>query len=260
MQDPSMDEYPRGFEPEGRSRYSVLEEAKKSVERQAAGWTDHTGDVFAEVVYRAADGGLGVIGLAVDMNSDVEKEYVALMMFATLAMERATECSFISSAWSIGPESAAAYEAAGRPGLANFPGRKEVANVMYMGPDGESMHSIEIFREDGSGKPPTLGTWQDEFGRPGQPFKLGGRFPDAAKRGIKAGKMLPPEMIEYIEKEKAAGNGEMVLKAFMKARQIATDPKAARELHQEEHPSMVSGCGMCEARSAAIRKGEDWLL
>ena len=77
MQEPSKDEYPRGFEPtDGKTRYSVLEEAKKSVERQAAEWTTEHGDVFPEVLYRAADGGLGVMGLAVDMNSDTDKDYV----------------------------------------------------------------------------------------------------------------------------------------------------------------------------------------
>lgn len=212
------DQYPKGFEPEDdKPRTSLVTATKEHVAGVVAGWDNPRDDITPQLVFRDRDGGIGVMMLLIDMDSEVEKDYVADMMTATLACSGASEACFLSSAWVSGKQKLDKPMVMPR----DDPDRIEAAIMVHHSPDGEAMHQAVIHRTDD--KPPTLAEWVMLVGD----RRLGGRFANAVHRGLQIGSELPPEMVGFIKSKEAAGEQEDVVKIFMRAMKKARDYQAA---------------------------------
>lgn len=230
------------------SRISLVEVAKESVEHDFERFTSDTDDFVPELLFRSKDGGLGAVVLAVEMGSESDKDSLALVMFATLVMHGVTEAVFSSSSWTVRSDHVEQWKIEGRPAPSDFSLRSEEVFVMHFCPDGEGMHHANINRSVGSGRPPTLGEWQEEA-LTGQ--RMGGRFADAIHNGLTMAAQITPEVWTYMQSEISQGRGRVVRDSLVYAAAKAQQDFAD---HEEQHPQMTPGCHLCELRQPAPRQ------
>lgn len=150
----------------------------------------------------------GYVGLAMPDNE--ERNDIADVMIAVLAIYRATEAVFASVSWAVTVMDKAELD---NPKVmpSEHPDRVEQVFVLHVAPEGDTFHSATVNRIDNR---VVLGDW--EVGK--QVERAGGRFGDAMHMGIELGKNLPPEMIVFIDRAMEKNDeAEDLIRPFLRA-------------------------------------------
>jgi hypothetical protein len=167
------------------------------------------------------------------------RDDIADVMMALLAMHRATEAVFASSAWMLSVSSEEERKQWGNRSFEEHPDRKEGVFMVYAGPAGDQFHAAPIIRENNT---VTLGDWTG--GEYDGEHPMAGRFGKAMHRGLQLVRDMPAEMVEMIEAAVAAGDEEAVMAPMMNSfRRIRTGDFTAEEMQAAKRLAEDIGVG-----------------
>lgn len=175
---------------------SLREMAQRSVEISFEHFDRPNADIVPELTWRAGyeDRPLGLMALAVDLDTDDQKQAIADLMACHLAAQQAIEATFAHTIWAIEAESIEEWEALGCPAPADFAGHIEQIFLYHFSPDGEALYRATITRYPD--KPPELGEWKlEEHGR------AVGLFRTCIRSGVLLGSKMPDAMAATFRKD-----------------------------------------------------------
>ena len=185
---------------------TLIDQAREHVEALVADLEDED-DFMPFLTYNGIAQGepsSGYVGLQMPENE--QRNDIADVMMAILAIYRATEAVFASVTWAV--KTATADELDVMP--SEHPDRVEQVFMIHVTPDGDAIHSARVTRVQGRVQ---LGDWEAIEGLQ----RVGGRFADAIHNGITMGAQLPPEMITFIDARVADDQVEELVGPFLRA-------------------------------------------
>ena len=184
----------------------LIDSARKHVESLVAD-LEGEADFMPFMAYDGTTRGepsTGYVGLVMPDNE--ERNDLADVMIAILAINRATEATFASVSWAVTVQTR--EELDGKM-PSEHPDRVEVVFMLHVAPEGDTFHQARINRIDGR---VVLGDWEVSK----QKGEAGGRFADAMHMGIDLGQNLPPEMIRFID-ARIDEDPEALVQPFLRA-------------------------------------------
>jgi hypothetical protein len=168
-------------------RTSLVDSARAYVEESVKD-LEGEGDMRPFLMCRSADG--EIVQTLMDMPPDPgDRNAVADLLSAIVASHRATEAVFGSCCWAV-----TRTDFANPVAPSEDPDRVEAMMLFHATRDGGGGGQAEVIRENGRVR---LGEWE-MWAR----TYAGSRFGDAIRNGMRLGATLPPEAIEYIERNK----------------------------------------------------------
>jgi hypothetical protein len=149
------------------------------------------------------------VGLMMPGEED-KKDSLADTMMAVCAVHRATEAMFVSTSWMVSRKKDEGPLDMSTP-PSQQPDRVEAVFMVHhtSSTDDVTTYSAPVIRKDNT---VGLGEWTDSPG-----VKIGGRFGDAIRHGMKFGEDIPTDMAEYLDAEITAGRSEQAVKMMLRA-------------------------------------------
>ncbi len=148
-------------------------------------------DMLPLLVHENSCGEKILTAIGMPMDTHEQKDRMAAVLIANMAIDGAVQGVFVSMAWMVTGDS---DEDLPSGSLADHPDRVEVVSAFHATPDGDAIHNAVLTRHDG--KPPTIenGWTVTDVGE-----MSGGRIALALRTGLFLGKNMPEGLREVLD-------------------------------------------------------------